>query len=341
LSYPAETTNVLTITQAVQFGAPTTIRRQISETWNNNKKPGNIMTSTKYLSIYSASTEQQRLQNFENYWDFSRDFSGELLESAQDLTIKRDKLQAFKANPVTLNQPFATPEAFYRNVIKLVDDPKTLDRKTLLLTCIYKFARHEFVGITGAWAATPDFASSKTVTDKISRYHLAEEFSHTRLFNEMFCTLGLTEVQWTPLTPVQQLVYEFFPKLPETWMSPFAFVTELMGIMFYRHLDVILDDVFGDEPAACARIRELLDEITIDELAHIGQRRNYLGDTGIKFSIWITPLLFRMFFSDIPEIKHFFDVEKMIKEALEFDYSEIPEYILEKSWVPSYCVAAA
>ena len=300
-----------------------------------------MTSSKKYISIYSASTAQQRQQNFENYWEFSRAFSGELLESEKDLTIKRHKLQAFKANPVVLNQPFAQPEAFYRNVITLVDDPATLDRKTLLLTCIYKFARHEFVGITGAWEATPDFASSKSVTDKISRYHLAEEFSHTRLFNEMFCTFGLTGVEWTALTPMQQLVYEFFPKLPESWMSPFAFVTEVMGIMFYRHLDAILDDVFGDEPAACARIRELLDEITIDELAHIGQRRNYLGDAGIKFSIRITPLLFRMFFSDIPEIKHFFSVDKMISEALEFDYREIPDYIMEKSWAPSYCVAAA
>jgi hypothetical protein len=300
------------------------------------------MTSTKkYRSIYSPGTEQQRLENFENYWEFSQAFSGELLESEKDLTVKRDKLIAFKAQPVELNQPFQQPEAFYRNVVKLVDDPNTLDRKTLLLTCIYKFARHEWVGITGAWVATPDFASSKTVTDKISRYHLAEEFSHTRLFNEMFCTFKLNDVEWTALTPVQQMVYEFFPKLPESWMSPFAFVTELMGIMFYRYLDAILDDVFADEPAACARIRELLDEITIDELAHIGQRRNYLGDSGIKFSIWITPLLFRMFFSDIPEIKHFFNVENMIKDALVFDYSEIPDYILEKSWVPSYCVAAA
>ncbi|MDD4915592.1 MAG: hypothetical protein PHW13_11230 [Methylococcales bacterium] len=300
-----------------------------------------MTSSKKYLSVFSPSTARQRQENFENYWDFSLAHSGELLESEQDLTHKRVKLQAFKAQPVQLNQPFRQTEAFYRNVVKLVDDPGTLDRKTLLLTCIYKFARHEWVGITGAWAATPNFASSKSVTDKISRYHLAEEFSHTRLFNEMFCTFGLNDVQWTALTPMQQLVYEFFPKLPEDWMSPFAFVTELMGILFYRNLDPLFDEVFADEPEACARLHALLDEITIDELAHIGQRRNYLGDFGIRFSAWITPLLFRMFFSDIPEIRHFFDVEKMIADALAFDYAEIPDYILEKSWVPSYCVAAA
>jgi len=304
--------------------------------------PRNLMTQQqKYLSIFSPSTAQQRQENFENYWHFSRELSGDLLEHEQDLTKKRDKLLSFQSQPVVLNQPFQQPDAFYRNYVNLVDDANSLDRKTLLLTCIYKFARHEWVGITGAWAATPAIENCKQLTDKISRYHLAEEFSHTRLFNEMFCTFGLTEAKWQPLGPVAQKVYEFFPKIPETLMSPFAFVTELMGIMFYRHLDAILDEVFADEPAACARVRELLNEITIDELAHIGQRRNYLGAVGLKVSLWITPLLFRLFFHDIPEIKHFFNVDRMIEEALVFDYSEIPQELLEKSWAPSYCIAAA
>ncbi|WP_347989732.1 hypothetical protein [Methylomonas sp. AM2-LC] len=295
----------------------------------------------QYLSIFSPSSSQQRQDNFENYWDFTQQHSGDLLESEQDLTKKRAVLAHFKANPITLRQPFAQPEAFYRNYVELKDDVSTLDRKTLLLTCIYKFARHEWVGITGAWAATPDFANSKDVTDRISRYHLAEEFSHTRLFHEMFCTLGLDKTEWVPLGPIAQKVYEFFPKLPEDLMSPFAFVTELMGIMFYRYVDNILDEVFADEPEACARLRELLNEITIDELAHIGQRRNYIGDFGIKVSAWITPPLFKMFFHDIPETKLFFNIDNMIKEALVFDYKEIPTPLMEKTWVPSYCVVPA
>ncbi|MGD0961503.1 MAG: hypothetical protein ABSB19_16965 [Methylomonas sp.] len=293
----------------------------------------------KYLSIFSPSTPQQRQQNFETYWDFTCRHSGELLESEQDLTNKRAKLAHFQAHPPALRQPFAQPEAFYRNYVRLVDDPASLDRKTLLLTCIYKFARHEWVGITGAWAATPEFADCKHITDRISRYHLAEEFSHTRLFHEMFRTLGLNDVAWEPLGPVAQKVYEIFPKLPETLMSPFAFVTELMGIMFYRHLDAILDDVFSDEPEACARLRELLNEITIDEIAHIGQRRNYIGGIGVAVSKWITAPLFRMFFYDIPETKIFFDIDKMIEEALAFDYSEIPDHLMEKTWTPTYCYA--
>ena len=293
----------------------------------------------KYLSIFSPSTLKQRKDNFETYWNFTREHSGELLESDQDLSKKRAKLQSFQAHPVLLQQPFRQPDAFYRNYVHLRDDAKTLDRKTLLLTCIYKFARHEWVGITGAWAATPDMANSKELTDRISRYHLAEEFSHIRLFHEMFRTFRLNQVEWVPLGTVMRKVYELFPRLPEALMSPIAFVTELMGITFYRQVDGLLDEVFADEPQARTRLRELLNEITVDELAHIGQRRNYLGPLGLKVSRWMTPPLFRLFFRDIPETRLLFDLERMIQEALAFDYSEIPEPLMRQTWVPSYCMA--
>jgi hypothetical protein len=300
------------------------------------------MTSAKkYLSIYSPSTAVQRQENFEEYWVFSRNHGGEIIESEQNLTKKHSILQNFQATRPTLKYPLPHPEIFYRNYVHCVDDVKSLDQKTLLLTCIYKFARHEWVGITGAWAATPNMESCKVLTDRISRYHLAEEFSHTRLFHEMLETCGLHDVKWVPLGPIAQKVYEIFPVLPEAWMSPFAFVTEMMGIIFYRKVDELLVEVFADEPEVCARLRELLNEITVDELAHIGQRRNYLGSLGIKISKWITPLLFKMFFSDIPETRLLLDMDKAIQDALDFDYSEIPGFILEKSWVPSYCIAAA
>src|SRR5205085_1691343 len=102
------------------------------------------------------------------------------------LSRKRERLAYFRNNPVRSRKPLPDPALFYRNYVNLADDPKTFDRKTLLLTCIYKFARHEWVGITGAWDATPDLARSKDLTDKISRYHLAEEFCHVRFFHEMF-----------------------------------------------------------------------------------------------------------------------------------------------------------
>ena len=113
-------------------------------------------------------------------------------------------LNIFKITRLNLRKPLADPDAFYRNYIEMKDDPKSLDRMTLMLTGIYKFARHEWVGIKGAWDVVPDMANSHSVEDKISRVHLAEEFCHVRLFDEMLQTCGLDKVEWVPLGACQR-----------------------------------------------------------------------------------------------------------------------------------------
>src|SRR5262249_56319693 len=96
------------------------------------------------------------------------------------------------------------------------------------------------------------------VTDKISRYHLAEEFGHMRLFHEMFETFHLDRVQWVPLAPWVRRAYEFFTRMPPVLMASAAFVTELMGFTVYLHLDKILDAILDEEPEARARVPQLL-----------------------------------------------------------------------------------
>jgi hypothetical protein len=219
------------------------------------------------------------------------------------------------------------------------DDPGKLERLTLMLTAIYKFARHEWVGIKGAWDAVPDMANSHSVEDKISRVHLAEEFCHVRLFDEMLRTCGLDNVEWVPLGPIKEKIYQQFPKFPGFLMDTPAFVTELMGVTFYRHLDRLFDDILADEPEVKERLKALLDEITIDEVAHVGQRRNFIGPVGTKVSYWLVKPFYTLFFNDIPEIKHLFDLQQMIKDGQAFDFNELPESMIERSWIPSYCKA--
>jgi len=298
-----------------------------------------MMASAKYLSVFAPATPQQRKENFDDYWEFTQHHGGELLEDEKNLAKKRERLKHFQDNPVKLRRPLADPEAFYRNYVEMQDDPKSLDRMTLMLTGIYKFARHEWVGIKGAWDAVPDMANSHTVEDKISRVHLAEEFCHVRLFDEMLRTCGLDKVEWVPLGPIKEKIYEQFPKLPGFLMDTPAFVTELMGVTFYCHLHRLFDDVLADEPEVRDRLKELLDEITIDEVAHVGQRRNFVGPIGIKVSKWLVKPFYTMFFNDIPEVGQLFDVERMIKDGVAFDFNELPDYMIERSWIPSYCKA--
>jgi hypothetical protein len=296
---------------------------------------------TTYQSIFAGSTAAQRDENFQTYFEFARFHAGDLIEDEKDLAKKRGRLSAMQNVPVRSRRPLSDPEAFYRNYVTLRDPPESLDRKTLLLTCVYKFARHEWVGVTGAWDATPTYANSKNITDKISRYHLAEEFCHIRLFHEMFRTMQLDKVEWVPLGPLMQRVYRIFPYFPGFLLDAPAFVTELMGVVFYRHLDRILDDVFGDEPEARDRIRALLREITIDEIAHVGQRRNFIGPIGTIYARLLVVPLFRTFFHDIPESRHLFDIGQMVRDGLDFDYSLMAPEMVQQSWVPSYCCPAA
>lgn len=298
-----------------------------------------VRTSTphRYRSIFADSTPSERRQNFEDYLAFTRAHSGELLELDKDLTKKREQLNYFRAHPVRSRRPLADPAAFYRNHVVFRDDPATIDDKTLLWTCVYKFARHEWVGISAAWDAIPRLAESKTTVSRISRFHLAEEFCHIRYFEEMFRTFELDGVAWVPLSPLKQRLYRLFPSIPGRLKNSLAFVTELLGVTFYRQMDALLDRLLGDEPEARARVRDLLYEITVDELAHVGQRRNFLGGVAIRIARRLVAPFFRAFLRDIPESGRLLDIDQMVKDGLTFDYSGFPVALLERTWIPSYC----
>jgi hypothetical protein len=296
-------------------------------------------SAPRLRSIFSPATAQERAENFESYWTYTLRNDGQIIESEKDLTTKRALRVRLQESAVRSRKPLADPERFYRNCVAMQDDPGTLDRTTLLLTFLYKFARHEWVGISAAWDATPTMAEARGTVQRISRYHLSEEFCHIRLFEEMFRTFHLDRVAWTPLSRWMQRLYRVFPRIPGEILAPPAFVSELLGLTVYLHLDKILDDVLADEPEARERVRELLGEIMSDELAHVGQRRNFLGPVGLRAARWMVRPMYRAFLRDIPEAAVLFDVDQMVRDGQAFDYSAISPATLQKSWVPSYCQA--
>ena len=299
-----------------------------------------IATSTapeRLRSVFSPSTRRERDQNFESYWSYMHGRDGDILESEKSLTRKKEILEAFQANPVRSRKPLPDPERFYRNYVKLVEDPAGFDPKTRLLTFLYKFARHEWAGISCAWDATPSIRLAERTTQRISRYHLCEEFSHVRLFHEMFRTFHLDRVEWVPPGNGMRRMYAVFSRFPGVLMNPPAFVSELMGLTLYLHIDAVLEQILADEPEAKDRVRALLREIMTDELGHVGQRRNFIGPVGIKAAYGMVGPMFRAFYRDLPEAKHIFDIDRMVREAKAFDYGTMPTDVLAASWVPSYC----
>ena len=288
-----------------------------------------------YRSVFSPTTGRQRAANFDDYWRYTLEHDGDIFEDEKDLARKKELVAGYQLSPVRSRQPLTDPEKFYRNYVTMKDDPRTLDVKTRLLTFLYKFARHEWVGISAAWDGIPSMAQSTRTTDKISRYHLCEEFCHVRLFHEMFRTFHLDKVEWVPLGPWMGRFYRLFPLFPEWLMAPPAFVSELMGLTLYLHVDKLLDEVFADESEARDRVRALLRDILTDELAHVGQRRNFLGPIGLRIARRMVKPMYHLFFRDIPEAKLLFDIDKMVKDGTAFDYSTIAPEILARSWVPS------
>jgi hypothetical protein len=295
----------------------------------------------EYRSIFTSATRRERNANFEAYLAYCVRHDGEILHTQRDLAKKRDALAGFQAHRVRSRRPLADPARFYRNCVTLHDDPRRLDRKTLLLTFLYKFARHEYVGISTAWARTRPVTEASSLVAKIGVYHLCEEFSHIRLFEEIFRTFHLEHLEWVPLGKWMSRMYRVFPMFPEAMLAPPAFVSELMGLTVYRHIDGVLDDILADEPEARERVRALLREVMTDEVAHVGQRRNFLGPVGVRAARLMVESMYRAFFRDIPETIVLFDVEQMVQDGKAFDYSTIAPEMLAKSWVPSYCRASA
>jgi hypothetical protein len=132
-------------------------------------------------------------------------------------------------------------------------------------------------------------------------------------------------------------MYRLFLHFPEALVAPAAFLTELMGLTVYLHVDSVLDDILADEPAARSRIRALLKQIMTDELAHVGQRRNFIGPLGLSAARRLVEPMYRGFFRDLPETRYLFDLDRMVQDGKTFDYSSIPDEVIRESWVPSYC----
>src|SRR5262252_3845583 len=134
-----------------------------------------------FRSIFTPCTRRERDANFEAYRAYSLGHDGDILEDQKDLTSKRERLARVQADPVRSRRPLADPEAFYRNYVTMRDDPRVLDRKTQLLTFLYKFARHEYVGISAAWDFQERTTGPRALVEKIGRYHLRRVLPHAPL----------------------------------------------------------------------------------------------------------------------------------------------------------------
>jgi hypothetical protein len=119
-------------------------------------------------------------------------------------------------------------------------------------------------------------------------------------------------VKWPLFFWPIRTAYAAFARCPNWLLAPIAFGSEVMGILFYWHIWPVLEEVFANESEALERLHELLGEIMVDELGHIGERRGFLGHTGITLARRSLPVMMRRFFADIPEAEVILDVKRMV-----------------------------
>ncbi len=81
-----------------------------------------------YRTIFAPSTPAVQQANFTQCWQFMQQQDGTLLEAERDLAKKRQRLQAFQAQPVRSRQPFPDLTMCVRNALVMRDDPATLPR---------------------------------------------------------------------------------------------------------------------------------------------------------------------------------------------------------------------
>ena len=51
------------------------------------------MNNTKYRSVFTPATDQQRKENFDDYWIFTQQHGGQLLEEEKDLLEEEIQLR--------------------------------------------------------------------------------------------------------------------------------------------------------------------------------------------------------------------------------------------------------
>ena len=59
----------------------------------------------------------------------------------------------------------------------------------------------------------------------------------------------------------------------------------------------------------------------------------------MKVSKLLVKPFYTLFFNDIPEVGQLFNVEQIIKDGIAFNFNGLPDFMIERSWIPSYCKA--
>jgi hypothetical protein len=126
-----------------------------------------------------------------------------------------------------------------------------------------------------------------------------EDHYHARILLYLGRTFGVDIEVQRP-----KAITRFFTRcmnhLPTPLRMVFILAGEVVGNVFFR---ILLDrcDLFDDDPDAQARLRQLVEEIIIDETGHVAFCRARVGERLLPVARWLAPRIASGLLRDIPE----------------------------------------
>jgi hypothetical protein len=165
-----------------------------------------------------------------------------------------------------------------------------------------------------------------------------EETYHTRIMREIVRLFGVDYELRTPPRVVQQSV-KLMARLPRQASYMLLLAGELMGTVAFAHMARQGEQLLAAHPAVCARVRELLDEILIDEVGHVtfllGSMRGWQLALIQRMALLYAERS-RRSYSDDPR-----DAALMRDGIQAYSLAIMPERVLRRAFVPAQYWPAA
>lgn len=161
-----------------------------------------------------------------------------------------------------------------------------------------------------------------------------EETYHTRIFKEIVALFGLEFELRPPPAPIQQSV-KLMAYLPESLSFTLLAAGELMGTVAFLELAERAEKLLKDEPAILTRVRELLDEILIDEVGHVTYLLGSMGPARLSV-VRATAKAYQRFTrrSYYHGMRDESVIAYMMRGIENYSLALFPERVLRRSFVP-------
>ena len=161
-----------------------------------------------------------------------------------------------------------------------------------------------------------------------------EETYHTRIFKEIVRLFGLDFELRPPPRPIQQSV-KLMAYLPESLSFTLLAAGELMGTIAFLELAERGERLLAGQPAVLARVRELLDEILIDEVGHVTYLLGSMGPVRLS-TVRATAKAYQRFTrrSYYKGMRDDSVLAYMMHGIEHYSLALFPERVLRRSFVP-------